>query len=170
MLRSLAHASGVRGRAAIVVMKNFDIYIGNESTDPMNLEASELFGFNVGMFVEKLVEGLRTTQFSGLLRCILWTSSRACSSGFQITRDTCRCWGKREYGHPVENCGRFELGCLQEESALHGRALPRAGDGQWTGRNRYEGPYCEAKVSSGPLPMMLSMRTSCLFFSWHAWL
>ena len=68
MLRRLAHATGVRGRPSILVMKNFDIYIGNETTDPMNLEASELLGFNVGMFVEKLVEGLRTSQFSCFLR------------------------------------------------------------------------------------------------------
>ena len=45
------------------------------------------------------------------------------SSGFHIARDACRCWRKREQWHPVENCGRYELGCVPEESDQHGGAL-----------------------------------------------
>ena len=57
IVRRLAIAAGARGKPSIVVTKNLDLYLGNESNAVLKLEPGELAGFNIGSYIEKIVEG-----------------------------------------------------------------------------------------------------------------
>ena len=41
----------------MVVTKDLDIFLGNEGNTAMTLDASEIGGFNVGTYIEKIIEG-----------------------------------------------------------------------------------------------------------------
>lgn len=50
------YSAVLRGRA-LVVSSTFDLYLGNTTDAVINMGPCELGGFNVGQYVEKLVEG-----------------------------------------------------------------------------------------------------------------
>lgn len=51
----LAYAVGKSGKPSIAVNKNYDIFIGNEGNTPLQLDACELFGFNLGSYDQRIV-------------------------------------------------------------------------------------------------------------------
>ena len=49
-------------KPAIVISKTYDVYLGNLRTEDLELSAGELFGFNVGAFEMKIINGLLLSQ------------------------------------------------------------------------------------------------------------
>ena len=52
-----AYCAGARQKPAVVVDKDFKLWIGNETEDELELSGCELCGFNLGTFEEKAVAG-----------------------------------------------------------------------------------------------------------------
>lgn len=53
-------------KPAIVISKTYDVYLGNLGTEDLELSAGELFGFNVGAFEMKIINGLLLSQHKQL--------------------------------------------------------------------------------------------------------
>ena len=54
----IASVAGKGQRPAIAISESFDVYVGNDGTSALTLDASELFGFNVGAFDYKVVRNV----------------------------------------------------------------------------------------------------------------
>ena len=54
----IASVAGKGQRPAIAISDSFDVYVGNDGTSALTLDASELFGFNVGAFDYKVVRNV----------------------------------------------------------------------------------------------------------------
>ena len=52
-----AYCAGNRTKPSLVVDTHYALWLGNETTEEMRLEACELCGFNVGSYEEKVVAG-----------------------------------------------------------------------------------------------------------------
>ena len=53
----LATPVGKQGKPSVIVSKNYELFIGNESEETATFQACEIFGFGTGSFEFKLVHG-----------------------------------------------------------------------------------------------------------------
>ena len=58
----LATLVGKQGKPSVIVSKNYEIFIGNESEETATYQACEIFGFGTGSFEFKLVHGEFVSQ------------------------------------------------------------------------------------------------------------
>ena len=58
------YVAGARGKPSLVLDKEFGLWLGNETDEEVTFSASEIAGFNIGAFEEKMVTGwlLRMTS------------------------------------------------------------------------------------------------------------
>ena len=52
-----AYCPGSRAKPAVIIGTDFSLWIGNEGDEELCLQASELAGFNLGQYEEKVVAG-----------------------------------------------------------------------------------------------------------------
>ena len=62
MRKAYCAGTGNRLKPSVLVGKDYSLWIGNETTGELKLDASEICGFNLGSFESKAIAGILTVM------------------------------------------------------------------------------------------------------------
>ena len=93
----LARCAGRQNKPSLCITKKLDVWLGNETTEVLQLSAGELFGFNTGNFEERIVRGpvaycpcceenLRNALHACLMFWVSWTGEIAQEKAMLVWR------------------------------------------------------------------------------------